>query len=360
MEIPGRPQQVRAPRLQGRIRTVTLVAMGGPRTGSIRVRPKGEARSSSMSTKKPTFEEFGAFSKGTLKFDIDDRSLQNWINTNIETARSQIQQHDIVSFIEELVAKHQATSTRLPVNIVSRDFQLHVKSYSSVVSKLYRANVLNNPRFDRSPKKGWITPRNMFGRINDLVRSTIVCRHIDEPAKIAQQIAAKAVSLGLKASSRAQTKDEGYYAHHVYVSVPTSLMDQNWQEFAEAVLLEIQVTTEMQHMLYELTHRFYDKERNLAPKDDPGSWKWDYRSARFSASYLSHTLHLLEGMILQLYEDTEEKKTVIAQQSAAKPTPETQPAVVPAASNEQVAEGQPSEQLQSAENLQAVPVEGQS
>ena len=91
------------------------------------------------------------------------------------------------------------------------------------------------------------------------------------------------------------------------------LVDQSWQQFGEAVLLEIQITTEMQHMLYELTHRFYDRERNLSPKD-PHSWKWDYRSARFSASYLSHTLHLLEGMILQLYEDTDEQSAQQAQQ----------------------------------------------
>jgi ppGpp synthetase/RelA/SpoT-type nucleotidyltranferase len=316
-----------------------------------------------MSNKKPEFEAFAAFAKETLNFDIVDKSLQNWINTNIGTARSQIQQHDIVSFIEELVAKHQATSTRLPVNIVSRDFQLHVKSYESIVSKLYRANVLNNPRFHGPPKRGWITPRNMFGRINDLVRSTIVCRHIDEPAKIAQQITAKAVALGLKASSRAQTKDEGYYAHHVYVSVPTNLMDQNWKEFGEAVVLEIQVTTEMQHMLYELTHRFYDKERNLAPKDDPSSWKWDYRSARFSASYLSHTLHLLEGMILQLYEDTEEKKTAIAQHSAAKPASEAQsnPSVATnsAAAVDQAVDEQALDQVQSGEDVQVTPAEGQ-
>lgn len=334
--------------------------VGELRAVSIRGRPGEQLGRAQMIIKKPTFEEFGAFSKSTLKFDIDDRSLQNWINTNIETARSQIQQHDIVTFIEELVAKHQATSHRLPVNVVSRDFQLHVKSYSSIVSKLYRANVLNNPRFDRSPKKGWVTPRNMFGRINDLVRSTIVCRHIDEPAKIAQQITTKAVSLGLKASSRAQTKDEGYYAHHVYVSIPTNLMDQGWQEFAEAVLLEIQVTTEMQHMLYELTHRFYDKERNLAPKDDAGSWKWDYRSARFSASYLSHTLHLLEGMILQLYEDTEEKKTVVAQQPAAIPPTDAHSAPAPAVPVTQGAGEEPSGQPQSSEHSQVAPAEGQS
>lgn len=257
--------------------------------------------------KKPTFEEFGPFAKATLGFDISDRSLQTWINTNIETARSQIQQHDIVAFVEKMVTDHQATSHREQINVVSRDFQLHVKSYPSIVSKLYRMNVLNNRRFDQPPKGGWIKPRNMFGKINDLVRSTIVCRHIDEPAKISLEIVKQATALGLKASSRVQTKDEGYYAHHVYLSVPVNLVDQNWQQFAESILLEIQVTTEMQHMLYELTHRFYDEERNIA-QADPHSWKWDYRSARFSASYLSHTLHLVEGMILQLYEDMEEEK----------------------------------------------------
>jgi ppGpp synthetase/RelA/SpoT-type nucleotidyltranferase len=266
-----------------------------------------------MTTKKPIFEDFAEFSRSALKFDVEDKSLQNWINTNIETARSRIQQHDIVTFLEDLVASNQASLHRLPINIVSRDFQLYVKGYSSIVSKLYRANVLHNRRFEKPPKGGWITPDNMFGKINDLVRSTIVCRYIDEPAKIAQQIMAKAAALGLKASSRAQTKDEGYYAHHVYVSIPTSLMNREWQEFSVPVVLEIQITTEMQHMLYELTHRFYDKERNLAPNDDEGSWKWDYRSARFSASYLSHTLHMLEGMILQLYEDTEEKKVALLQ-----------------------------------------------
>lgn len=259
-----------------------------------------------MTIKKPTFEEFGAFCKQTLGFDIDDRSLQTWVNTNIQSARTQVEQHSFVAFIEQLVIDHQVTSHRLPINIVSRDFQLHAKSYPSILSKLYRMNVLNNRRFDQPPKGGWINPRNMFGRINDLVRSTLVCRHIDEPAKIAQEIIKKATALGLKANSRAQTKDEGYYAHHVYISIPVNLVDQSWQEFAEALLFEVQITTEMQHMLYELTHRFYDKERNVAPKD-PHSWKWDYRSARFSASYLSHTLHMLEGMILQLYEDTEEK-----------------------------------------------------
>ena len=66
---------------------------------------------------------------------------------------------------------------------MSRDFQLYVKSYPSIVSKLYRMNVLTNGRFDKPPKRGWITPRNCSGGSGTL--SLYVRRRIDEPAKVA-------------------------------------------------------------------------------------------------------------------------------------------------------------------------------
>jgi ppGpp synthetase/RelA/SpoT-type nucleotidyltranferase len=256
---------------------------------------------------KPPFSEFGDWAKINLGFDIEDKAVQIWTKTNVEGARSQIQQHPIVALVEKFIAENQASSQRSTINVVGRDLQLHSKSYQSILSKLYRTNVLNNRKFAVPPRGGWIKPQNMFGKLNDLVRSKIVCRHINEPAMIAQEILKLAQGANLKASGRAQTKDEGYYAHHIYLTVPARIVDQQWQEFDESVRLEIQITTEMQNMLYELTHTFYDKERHVVPKD-PHSWKWDYRSARFSASYLSHTLHLVEGMILQLYEDIEREK----------------------------------------------------
>lgn len=257
-----------------------------------------------LTVNKPTFESFAEWAKASLGLDIADKALETWTKTNVESARSQIQQHQIISSIESFIAKNQASSKRSSINVVGQDLQLHSKSYASIISKLYRSNILNNRRFPTPPKGGWIKPQNMFGRLNDLVRSRIVCRHINEPAKIAQEILALAQAVDMKASGRAQTKDEGYYAHHIYLTIPIRIVDQSWNEQEESVRYEIQITTEMQNMLYELTHRFYDAERHSSPKD-PDSWKWDYRSARFSASYLSHTLHMVEGMILQLYEDIE-------------------------------------------------------
>jgi hypothetical protein len=35
------------------------------------------------------------------------------------------------------------------------------------------------------------------------------------------------------------------------------------------------------------------------PNPDRGKWKWEFESSRFKVGYLSHTLHLLESVILE-------------------------------------------------------------
>ena len=138
-------------------------------------------------SEKPPFSEFREWARVTLDFDIEDKAVQIWTKTNVEGARSQIQQHAIVALVEKFIADNQASSRRSTINVVGRDLQLHSKSYESVLSKLYRTNVLNNRKFPAAPRGGWVKPQNMFGKLNDLVRSKIVCRHINEPAMIAQE-----------------------------------------------------------------------------------------------------------------------------------------------------------------------------
>ena len=54
----------------------------------------------------------------------------------------------------------------------------------------------------------------------------------------------------------------------------------------------------MQEVLKDLTHKFYEKQRVSIDKDK-SKWKWDFSSSRFKVGYLSHTLHLLESIILE-------------------------------------------------------------
>jgi len=68
------------------------------------------------------------------------------------------------------------------------------------------------------------------------------------------------------------------------------------------IVVEFQVITHTQDLLRKLTHPYYQTER-IAERSD--SWKWDYRTKRFRARYLSHTMHLIESLILEVRDQRE-------------------------------------------------------
>jgi hypothetical protein len=62
------------------------------------------------------------------------------------------------------------------------------------------------------------------------------------------------------------------------------------------ILVEIQITTQLQDVLRSLTHHLYEGQR--LQSEESGKWKWDFASNRFRVGYLSHALHLIESIIL--------------------------------------------------------------
>ncbi|MEA5604396.1 hypothetical protein [Nostoc sp. UHCC 0252] len=102
----------------------------------------------------------------------------------------------------------------------------------------------------------------------------------------------------LKYRKYSQERDDGYYAYHVYVSFPAKIYDIDWNAEDINIEAEIQITTQLQEVLKELTHKFYEKQR-ISQDKDTSKWKWDFSSSRFKVGYLSHTLHLLESIILE-------------------------------------------------------------
>ena len=92
---------------------------------------------------------------------------------------------------------------------------------------------------------------------------------------------------------------------------------------AKDVQAEIQVTTQLQEILRDLTHPFY-KVRRLGVPTDIHAERWKYDSSHFRASYLGHTLHLVEAMIVQLRDDAERSTKLCAQENAT-PQPANTP-----------------------------------
>ncbi|WP_187273353.1 hypothetical protein [Methylobacterium sp. WL19] len=251
---------------------------------------------------KPTFADFGPWAQKNIGFDPTAKSLSSWISTNTRTFLASIEDHIFYSRLQSLVEAHKANATHQQINIVTIKPELNVKSVDSIISKLYRINVVENGNFPNPKGERWVGANDIFKELKDIIRTTIVCRHIDEPAKITALIESICKELELPCHVNAQAKEHGYYAYHVYVVFNFEFTNMAWESFRENVYFEIQITTEMQYMLYALTHVFYEAEREKLDLIQD-TWKWDYKSAKFSASYLSHSLHLLEGLLLRLYED---------------------------------------------------------
>ena len=155
-----------------------------------------------------------------------------------------------------------------------------------------------NRLFPKPPSGGWYKADNWFSRIDDLVRSLLVCRYIDGPEKVCREAQKVAEDCGLDAAYIPRATNQGYYAYHARVVVPVDLFGAHGPA-TTSMQIEIQVTTQLQEILRDLTHTYY-RSRRISPGLIQAADNWDYTSINFRGSYLGHTLHLIEGMIAEL------------------------------------------------------------
>lgn len=257
------------------------------------------------SIKKPkTITEYTEWAKNVLFTDFEDSRSKNIYTVNLQAFFNTVSEHDFFKGLDEKLSlwseeyKNQTTSQLLMDNST---LNLLTKTYESALDKSFRENILLNKSFPEPPKKGWVTADNLFKHFNDGLRGLLVCKFIDGPSFLADKLSAYANQLGLQSRQYSQARDDGYYAYHFYVSFKVELIEKDWKKQESKVEIEIQITTQLQEVLRSLTHQFYEQKR-LQIDVDTSKWKWNYTSNQFKAGYLSHTLHLLEAIIIQLRE----------------------------------------------------------
>jgi len=235
--------------------------------------------------------------------DYESTENNNRFNTNIRTIQGTIADSAIVREIEGKLSEwaHEYEEETDSLLFMHRPvLRFETKTYQATIDKIFRVNCLWNKEFpDNPPQSGWITPENVFSSINDLVRTYWVCKFIDGPKFITEKLAAYCQCKGIKHNSYSQERDEGYYAYHFYIYFDVQVLDAGWNEVNTVAIAEIQVTTQMQEVLKELTHQYFEVTR-LEPKSSDNKWKWEVNSNRFRSAYMCHTLHLLEAIILDL------------------------------------------------------------
>lgn len=173
------------------------------------------------------------------------------------------------------------------------------KSYQSSFEKCFRINCLDNLQFPAPPDGGWISQNNLYTRIDDLVRTTIVTRYISGAEALVDSIIGYANGAQLNITKVRRDNEFGYYSFHLYIPITVQIVDQQFNPYSTEIKVEIQVTTQLQDALYDLTHHFYEVRRMSGQPMD-SDWKWDVSSSAFKAGYAGHTLHLIEGMFEDL------------------------------------------------------------
>jgi len=179
-----------------------------------------------------------------------------------------------------------------------------IKPYRSVIEKSFRKNILQNNNWESPPKEGWVFPSDWFNKFNDIIRMLIVVRYADGVVYLVNEFKKYCCDNKIKINSYYQAKDEGYYAAHCYLYFPMNIPIQPWNSKQSEICIEIQITTQIQEVIKNLLHLYYESAR-LSENDD--SWKWKFDSEEFSVNYLGHILHYLEGLIVEIRDNKEER-----------------------------------------------------
>jgi len=110
-----------------------------------------------------------------------------------------------------------------------------------------------------------------------------------------------ATSVGQGVSLEFECREDGYYAAHLNVRHALEVPRRDWNTQRVDCWSEVQITTQLQELVQSLMHRYYESRRLQADEDeDTMPWQWRFRDAEFSASYLGHVLHYLEGMLMSV------------------------------------------------------------
>jgi ppGpp synthetase/RelA/SpoT-type nucleotidyltranferase len=238
---------------------------------------------------------------------VFSRSTETWFRSSQNNILAEMQEMEFLSDLPshlEIIGQEYQSNFGCQLFSLERDpaIKWKKKSFSSFLEKLYRINYVDNKNFPAPPEGGWVNLERSCEIVDDIVRTTIVVAYADAPDYVGERLSAIAKSLGIDCYWRDHAKEKGYYAFHLYLKVPVPVASTlgSTDYLDMRVPVEIQITTELQGALREVTHLLYEEERLLGGLED--NWKKKFDSNRFRAAYMAHSLRFIEAMIVDLRE----------------------------------------------------------
>lgn len=115
----------------------------------------------------------------------------------------------------------------------------------------------------------------------------------------------------LECKQELKANDNGYYAAHFYVRETIDFALVRGEIKTANMWIELQVTTQLQEILRQFSHTFYEKLRMTSSVKTEVPWQWRYKDDEFFAIYLGHMLHNIEGMIMEVRRRQEVKNASV-------------------------------------------------
>lgn len=252
-------------------------------------------------TKPKNISEYTDWLKTQLGFEINSKT-ENHYNSIAAKVKEDFEKSDVWKhLLDRLTDLNSEYLSKTNYQLLVSNFQpqLVLKSYTSFFEKSYRKNIVYNKRFPKEPLGGWITPDNWIENTNDILRTFFVVKYLDGVEFLMENISSVFKTFNLECSNSYEARDEGYYAVHLYTLYEFDIPQINWDTEKKKISVEFQITTQLQEVIGKLTHQFYEGRRINQDKIDK-KWQWKYESEEFTANYLGHILHYVEGMIMEV------------------------------------------------------------
>lgn len=209
--------------------------------------------------------------------------------------------NSLKSALKELDSEYFSQSNYSLLLNPQEEPELEIKPFNSFLLKTFRKNVLDNKNWPGGPDGGWLLPENWFSSVNDIVRTLLKVKYLDGVTFLEAKIVEHCSSRGFQCDPFPKANIEGYYAIHIYITNRFEIPKEDWDTRGIEAQVEIQITTQLQELIRSLLHKYYEDRRGK-PIDIIENWQWDYSSEEFSANYLGHILHYVEGMIVEIRE----------------------------------------------------------
>jgi hypothetical protein len=210
---------------------------------------------------------------------------------------------------KEIDARYRKDNNEFDLILHPDKIKIYKKGVQEAIEKAYRTSIVNNEfPFESSEYfEQFVLPENIFEKLNDIIRTEIIVKYIDGIDLVIAFLENLSKKYNFKTKVEPKSKEEGYFAKHLYISYKNKIVDFESQPKEIEHTFEIQIRTQLQDTIKSILHNHYEKDRIKYQKEQESTnWRWQFKESRFMTNYIGHILHFFDGIIVKIKDQKED------------------------------------------------------